>query len=47
MNIWLKPKPTDEDTEKAFKDLTPYFDGIERFLVKNGSNGYLVGQKVS
>jgi len=46
MNIWLKPKPTDEDTAKAFKDLTPFFDGIERFLVQNGSNGYLVGQKV-
>ncbi|GJJ76054.1 hypothetical protein EMPS_08413 [Entomortierella parvispora] len=47
MNIWLKPKSTDEDTEKAFKAMTPFLDGIEQYLVKNGSNGYLVGQKTT
>lgn len=45
-HVWMKKDSTKEDTAKAFEEMTSYFDGIERFLVKNGSNGYLVGSKV-
>ncbi|KAG0055531.1 hypothetical protein BGZ83_008276 [Gryganskiella cystojenkinii] len=45
MDVWMKKDPSKEDIAKAFEKLLPYFDGLERTLVSNGSNGYLVGNK--
>jgi hypothetical protein len=45
--IWLKSDPkSKENIDAAFEKLVPFFDGLEQYLVKNGSNGYIVGEKV-
>lgn len=46
--LWGKPDPTDKDTINAcFEKLVPFFDGFEKYLVKNGSNGYVIKEKVN
>ena len=46
--IWMKPDPKEKaNIDKAFEGMAPFFDGLEKYLVKNGSNGYLLGEKVS
>ncbi|KAG0302544.1 hypothetical protein BGZ99_002967, partial [Dissophora globulifera] len=46
--IWRSSDPkSKENIDKTFEKITPYFDGIERYLVKNGSNGYLLGEKTT
>ncbi|KAG0369959.1 Glyoxalase/Bleomycin resistance protein/Dihydroxybiphenyl dioxygenase [Gamsiella multidivaricata] len=48
MDIWMKPDPKKKECiDAAFEKLAPYFDGFERYLVKNGSNGYLLGEKTT
>ncbi|KAK5808328.1 hypothetical protein F5H01DRAFT_351870 [Linnemannia elongata] len=48
MEIWMKPDPKEKaNIDKAFQNMAPFFDGLEKYLVKNGSNGYLLGEKVS
>jgi len=45
--LWNKPDPTDKDViNKCFAKLEPFFDGFEKYLVKNGSNGYVIKEKV-
>ncbi|KAF9090390.1 hypothetical protein BGX23_005997 [Mortierella sp. AD031] len=46
--IWMKPDPKEKaNIDKAFTEMAPFFDGFERYLVKNGSNGYLLGEKTT
>ncbi|KAK3827797.1 MAG: Glyoxalase/Bleomycin resistance protein/Dihydroxybiphenyl dioxygenase [Benniella sp.] len=46
--IWLKSDPkSKENIDAAFEKLVPFFDGLEQYLVKNGSNGYIVGEKTT
>ncbi|KAF9982561.1 hypothetical protein BGZ75_005967 [Mortierella antarctica] len=46
--IWTKPDPTAKEcAEEAFKKIVPLFDGLERYLEKNGSNGYLLHEKTT
>ncbi|KAG0208212.1 hypothetical protein BGX28_000739 [Mortierella sp. GBA30] len=46
--VWMKPDPSAKEcVETAFEKLTPLFDGLERYLTKNGSNGYLVKEKTT
>ncbi|KAG0314645.1 hypothetical protein BGZ99_007952 [Dissophora globulifera] len=46
--IWKSSDPkSKENIDKTFENMTFFFDGIERYLVKNGSNGYLLGQKTT
>ncbi|KAG0255194.1 hypothetical protein BG011_005284 [Mortierella polycephala] len=46
--IWMKPDPTDKQCiNTAFEKMTPFFDGIEKYLVKNGSNGYLLRESTT
>ncbi|KAK3841837.1 MAG: glutathione S-transferase [Linnemannia gamsii] len=46
--IWMKPDPKEKaNIDKAFEGMAPFFDGLERYLVKNGSNGYLLGEKTT
>ncbi|KAF9316126.1 hypothetical protein BG003_002323 [Podila horticola] len=46
--LWGKPDPTDKDTINAcFEKLVPFFDGFEKYLVKNGSNGYVIKEKTT
>ncbi|KAG0306904.1 hypothetical protein BGZ98_001498 [Dissophora globulifera] len=46
--IWKSSDPTSkENIDKTFTTITRYLDGVERFLVKNGSNGYLLGEKTT
>ncbi|KAF9911812.1 hypothetical protein EC991_002115 [Linnemannia zychae] len=46
--IWMKPNPSEKaNIDKAFEGMAPFFDGLERYLVKNGSNGYLLGEKTT
>ncbi|KAG0287398.1 hypothetical protein BGZ98_004653 [Dissophora globulifera] len=48
MGIWKSSDPkSKENIDKTFEKMTSYFDGMERYLVKNGSNGYLLGQKTT
>ncbi|KAF9201943.1 hypothetical protein BGZ49_007854, partial [Haplosporangium sp. Z 27] len=40
MDIWMKPNPTDSECiNGAFEKMVSFFDGFERYLVANGSNG--------
>ncbi|KAF9434657.1 hypothetical protein BGZ76_007660, partial [Entomortierella beljakovae] len=44
--IWMKPNPKDQGCiDSAFEKMVMFFDGFERYLVANGSNGYLLGEK--
>ncbi|CAO3566868.1 unnamed protein product [Mortierella alpina] len=46
--VWMKPDPTAKGcAEEAFKKFVPLFDGLERYLEKNGSNGYLIREKTT
>ncbi|KAF9126420.1 hypothetical protein BGX30_015263 [Mortierella sp. GBA39] len=46
--IWMKPDPKEKaNIDKAFESMAPFFDGLEKYLVKNGSNGYLLGEKTT
>ncbi|KAF9959168.1 hypothetical protein BGZ72_010203 [Mortierella alpina] len=46
--VWMKPDPSAKEcAEEAFKKFVPLFDGLERYLVKNGSNGYLIREKTT
>ncbi|KAF9114417.1 hypothetical protein BGX27_010888 [Mortierella sp. AM989] len=48
MGIWMKPDPKDKECiNTAFEKITPFFDGLESYLVANGSNGYLLGEKTT
>ncbi|KAG0306857.1 hypothetical protein BGZ99_001641 [Dissophora globulifera] len=48
LGIWRSSDPkSKENIDKAFEKMTSYFDGMERYLVKNGSNGYLLGEKTT
>ncbi|KAF8940649.1 hypothetical protein BGZ58_005385 [Dissophora ornata] len=48
MEIWVKSDPKSKECiDSAFEKLVPLFDGVERYLVKNGSNGYLLGEKTT
>ncbi|KAF9213592.1 hypothetical protein BGZ59_005113 [Podila verticillata] len=46
--LWNKPDPTDKDViSNCFAKLEPFFDGFEKYLVKNGSNGYVIKEKTT
>ncbi|KAG0060810.1 hypothetical protein BGZ89_011956 [Linnemannia elongata] len=48
MEIWMKPDPKEKaNIDKAFQNMAVFFDGLEKYLVKNGSNGYLLGEKTT
>ncbi|KAF9901342.1 hypothetical protein BX616_002289, partial [Lobosporangium transversale] len=46
--IFMKPDPKAKETvDTALEKLAPFFDGFEGYLVQNGSNGYLLGEKTT
>ncbi|KAF9431244.1 hypothetical protein BGZ94_005607 [Podila epigama] len=46
--LWLKPNQKDEETIKTcFEKLVPFLDGLEKFLVRNGTNGYVLHEKAT
>ncbi|KAF9581185.1 hypothetical protein BGW38_001895 [Lunasporangiospora selenospora] len=46
--VWVKGDFNNkENLDKAFEKIQPFLDGVERYLVKNGSNGYFVGSKTT
>ncbi|KAF9173420.1 hypothetical protein BGX21_006996 [Mortierella sp. AD011] len=48
MEVWMKPDPKNKECiNTAFEKLVPIFDGFERYLAANGSNGYLLGEKTT
>ncbi|KAG0285991.1 hypothetical protein BGZ98_005260 [Dissophora globulifera] len=48
LGIWRSSDPkSKENIDNTFEKMTFFFDGMERYLVKNGSNGYLLGQKTT
>ncbi|KAG0338971.1 hypothetical protein BG004_006990 [Podila humilis] len=47
-NLWTKPDMHDKETVKiVFEKLEKIFDGLEKILVKNHSNGYFVKEKTT
>ncbi|KAI1302800.1 hypothetical protein EDD11_005558 [Mortierella claussenii] len=48
MEVWRKPDPKAEGIiDNAFEKLTAAFDGFEKYLSQNGSNGYLLKEKTT
>ncbi|KAF9162081.1 hypothetical protein DFQ26_003879 [Actinomortierella ambigua] len=46
--VWKKPNPNDEAAFERFAESAKYFlNGLERFLVKNGSNGFFLHSKTT